>query len=410
MEYFVSRQPIFKIDSSIIGYRLRFQDDIENTLLRMSFSIEENEQSNEIAMSFFEVTAGKLAFIDFGPNAIKSLMPKNLDPNHLVINVDASQSPDQKQLLALLALYDLGYSLCLENLNDELAWKSLYPSVAYMTLHVDVSSSNDFFRIVDCVGMYPNIKLIATSVEDKASHAAAVQVGFSYFEGNFFSKPEILMSRAMSPAATTLAELLYLTSSSNVELLKIVEIVQRDVYLTYKILSYANTVFFRRREEVSTIKQAVITLGLVELKRFISILFTTQLSHGRSKELVRLSLFRGRFCESLIALDLHKSATEQVCAEAFLVGLLSLLEAMFNEPAELALKKLSLSKNIISAILKKEGSVGAYLQLAMVSENGDWQEALTMATTLKISKDDLIKVNSTSLLWANKQMAILHID
>ncbi|MBA6252143.1 MULTISPECIES: HDOD domain-containing protein [unclassified Colwellia] len=88
------------------------------------------------------------------------------------------------------------------------------------------------------------------------------------------------MSRAMSPAETTLAELLYLTSSSNFELLKIVEIVQRDVYLTYKILSYANTVFFRRREEVSTIKQAVITLGLVELKRFISILFTTQLSHG----------------------------------------------------------------------------------------------------------------------------------
>jgi c-di-GMP-related signal transduction protein len=175
-------------------------------------------------------------------------MPKKLDPDHIVINVDASQSPDQKQLSALLALYDLGYSLCLENLNDELAWKSLYPSVAYMTLHVDVSSSNDFFRIVDCVGMYPNIKLIATSVEDKAYHAAAVQVGFSYFEGSFFSKPEILMSRAMSPAETTLAELLYLTSSSNVELLKIVEIVQRDVYLTYKILSYANTVFFRRRE------------------------------------------------------------------------------------------------------------------------------------------------------------------
>ncbi|MBA6252144.1 MULTISPECIES: hypothetical protein [unclassified Colwellia] len=107
---------------------------------------------------------------------------------------------------------------------------------------------------------------------------------------------------------------------------------------------------------------------------------------------------------------MHKSATEQACAEAFLVGLLSLLEAMFNGPIELALKKLSLSKSIISAILKKEGSVGAYLQLAIVSENGDWQEALTMATTLKISKDDLIKVNSTSLLWANKQMAILHID
>jgi c-di-GMP-related signal transduction protein len=109
-----------------------------------------------------------------------------LDPDHLVINVDVSQSPDQNQLSALLALYDLGYRICLDNLNDELAWKSFYPSVVYMALHVDISSSNDFFRIVDCVGMYPDIKLIATSVEDKAYHAVAVQVGFSYFEGSFF--------------------------------------------------------------------------------------------------------------------------------------------------------------------------------------------------------------------------------
>jgi len=38
----------------------------------MSFSIEENDKSNEITMSFLEVTAGKLAFVDFGPNAIKA--------------------------------------------------------------------------------------------------------------------------------------------------------------------------------------------------------------------------------------------------------------------------------------------------------------------------------------------------
>jgi c-di-GMP-related signal transduction protein len=66
MEYFVSRQPIFKIDSSIIGYRLRFQDDIENTLLKMSFSIEENDQSNEIAMSFSSLQQVSLLLLTLG--------------------------------------------------------------------------------------------------------------------------------------------------------------------------------------------------------------------------------------------------------------------------------------------------------------------------------------------------------
>ncbi|MFT5756461.1 MAG: c-di-GMP-related signal transduction protein [Alteromonadaceae bacterium] len=410
MEYFISRQPILKVDNSTLGYRLRFRDDIEDILLQMSCSEHESKQGDKLRLSFSQVTAGKLAFINFEGNVIELLMVKHLNSTDTVINVNATSAPSKGLLSALLVLHELGYKICLENITDTTAWKSIYSAISYLALTTDIITQDNFISIIDQVGMHPNVKLIATDVSTKASYDTAVQLGFSYFEGDFFAQPEKSQKREMSPGETSLAELLYLTSLNDVQLPKIIETVKRDVYLTYKILTYANTVFFKRREEVSTIKQAIVMLGLTELKRFVSILFTTQLSQLRSKELVRFSLYRGRFCEFMIELESDTAQTEEMCGEAFLVGLLSLIDVMFNEPIEQALKKLSLSEKIMGAILRQEGRLASYLELAKISEKGEWSNAFQLASSLDISKVHLMHSNSRSLLWANKQMAILDLN
>jgi EAL and modified HD-GYP domain-containing signal transduction protein len=409
MEYFVSRNPIFKRDQNILGYYLTFQHDVENALFEISYLVDKAKKKQ--ALNFTEITSGKPSFIHFSVDSIEGLVPNVLDNESTVIIHNANKMPTQELLIALLNLHDMDFKLCLHNINNELDWESIYPIINYISFDINILTADELFRIVDCIGKFPNLKLIATQVNDITSHNKAIEMGFDYLQGNFFSHTEILMSHAMSPAETTLAELLYQTSQANVNLVKIVEIIKRDVYLTYKILGYANTVFFKRRKQISTIKQAVVTLGLVELKRFISILFTTQLSKNRSKELVRFSLYRGKFCELITKLKCqNKIKLEEDCAEAFLVGLLSLIEPMFNESAENALQKLSLSADITNAILNNQGELAQYLALAKISEQGDWQTALENAQLLNLDKKTLIKINSTALLWANEQMQILNID
>ncbi len=408
MEYFVSRNPIFKRDQNILGYYLTFQRDVENALFEISYL--SSGKTNK-SLSFVDVTSNKLSFIHFSADSITSLVPTVLDNETTVVIFTADQQPTQELLIALLNLHDMDFKLCLHNIIDESAWESIYPIINFISFDINDTTTDGLFKMVDCIGRYPNLKLIATNVNDLKTHETAIEMGFDYLAGNFFSQTEVLLSHAMSPAETTLAELLYQTSQTGVNLIKIIEIIKRDVYLTYKILSYANTVFFKRRQQISTIKQAVVTLGLVELKRFISILFTTQLSKNRSKELVRLSLYRGKFCELITELKCqNKIKLEEDCAEAFLVGLLSLIEPMFNESAENALQKLSLSSTITNAIIKDEGELALYLSLAKISEQGEWQTALEYAQQLNLDKKMLIKINSTALLWANEQMQILNID
>ena len=126
---------------------------------------------------------------------------------------------------------------------------------------------------------------------------------------------------------------------------------------------------------------------------------------------MRFSLYRGKFCELITELKCqNKIKLEEDCAEAFLVGLLSLIEPMFNESAANALQKLSLSATITNAILNNQGELAQYLALAIISEQGEWQTALENAQQLNLTKKALIKINSTSILWANEQMRILNID
>ena len=409
MEYFVSRRPIFKVDQNLLGYPLNFIEEIENIMMEMAYR-HEYLDINEEKFNFSEITGKCTAFISFNEENLIELLPRKLSVDSTVIDVDATKPPSEELVQALVTLHELGYKICLSDLNNVLEWAPVYPSIAYLKFDFNSITSDDLLRIVDCVGCYPNIYLIAGGVEQREVYEAAMEMGFRYFEGFYFSKPEIKMSRAISPAETSFAALLYQTSTTNVDLTTIIEIIKRDVYLTYKLLNYANTVFFKRREEVSTIKQAVVTLGLCELKRFISIVFTTTLCKGRSNELIRLSLYRGKFCEMIANMISSPRSIQQDSAEAFLIGLLSLIDAIFNEPADLALKKLALSDRIKSAILNQDSEMSSYLACAKYCEQGRWENALACAEKDGLNTSDIKRINGEALIWADNQMDIMHLD
>jgi EAL and modified HD-GYP domain-containing signal transduction protein len=72
--------------------------------------------------------------------------------------------------------------------------------------------------------------------------------------------------------------LLYETSKRDFDLSKITTVFERDVGLAYKLLRYANSAVSKRRAEIATIKQALMVLGITELKKILSVLFAVRLS------------------------------------------------------------------------------------------------------------------------------------
>ncbi len=229
-----------------------------------------------------------------------------------------------------------------------------------------------------------------------------MDMGFSYFQGYFFSKPEMMQSKALSPAQMTLAELLYETSKAEMDLNKITDVFQRDVHLSYKLLRYSNSAIFKRRAEIETIKQALVVLGQAELKKFLSLLFTAQISSDKPAELMRLSMTRARFAEGLA--QLHGKVDT---AKAFLTGLMSLMDAILDEPIESVMSKLPLAKEIKDALVENQGLLADYISLIKHYESAHWKEANQAIVALQLPNEKVPDAYHTAVQWANEQMKAL---
>ena len=212
----------------------------------------------------------------------------------------------------------------------------------------------------------------------------------------------MVQSKALPPSEMALAELLYETSSVEMDLKKITDVFERDVNLSYKLLRYSNSAAFARRAEINTIKQALIVLGANEIKKLLSLLFAAQVSADKPVELIRLSLTRARFGE-LLAIS-HGQFKDT--GMAFLTGMMSLMDAILDETMESVMQKLPLSAEIKAALLNDEGLLAQYLNLVKFYEHADWEAANEIAKQLNLG-EEVANAYHDALTWVNEQMQLM---
>ena len=175
-------------------------------------------------------------------------------------------------------LKDKGYTIALDDYIHQPVWRHFYPFIDIIKIDFLASDIDTIKTVLNDLKLHSHIKLLAEKVETYEIYQQALELGFDYFQGFFFSKPEMVQSKALPPSEMALAELLYETSSVDMDLKKITDVFERDVNLSYKLLRYSNSAAFARRAEISTIKQALIVLGANEIKKLLSLLFAAQVS------------------------------------------------------------------------------------------------------------------------------------
>jgi c-di-GMP phosphodiesterase len=163
------------------------------------------------------------------------------------------------------------------------------------------------------------------------------------------------------------------------------KLISEDVALSYKLLRYANSAFFRRNSEINSIKQALIRIGEHGVRRWITLAAIPGMASDKPCELAVLSIVRANFCEGVARI-----AHPGDCDAAFLTGLFSLLDALIDRPLDEALAEVSLPPEISDTLLgtaPPHKSISRIYRLNLVYENGDWGEVETCAAALCVSLD-----------------------
>jgi EAL and modified HD-GYP domain-containing signal transduction protein len=181
-----------------------------------------------------------------------------------------------------------------------------------------------------------------------------------------------LQARGLEASKLSLLQLIAEVNKADVELDKVESMINRDVSLSYKLMRYINSAFFRRVEDIASIKQALVMLGQRGVRQFVTLIAAAALASAKPGELIRTAIIRARFCERLaahpgVALDRE---------ELFLMGLFSLIDAMLDTPMDDVLTALPLSPAIKDALRQGAGPMAEVLSVATFYEAGDWPGCL----------------------------------
>jgi EAL and modified HD-GYP domain-containing signal transduction protein len=108
-----------------------------------------------------------------------------------------------------------------------------------------------------------------------------------------------------------------------------------------------------------------------------------------------MGLARARFCELL-------SDRVQSSGDLFLMGLLSVMDAILEVSMEVLLQQVPVERETKTALLGQKSKLQPLYRLMMAHESGKWAESTVFAKQLKLSDEDVSTRWWEALQWAQE--------
>jgi c-di-GMP-related signal transduction protein len=343
-----------------------------------------------------QLTGGKVAFINFTQDLLVRKIPMMFPIENMMVEILEDVNPNKELVNACLDIFRAGYAIALDDFVFKDKLKPLIKLAQIIKIDFMLSPIEEIKRLVNML-KGSKIKLLAEKIETYDEFKTALSMGFTYFQGYFFSKPEILSGKEITPSKITLLQIVGEANKKDCNFDKLEKLINRDVSISYKLLRYINSAFFKRACEISTIKHAIVLLGEKEIKRFISLVTTAELASDKPDELVRTSIIRARFCELL---GLNSSNGTDV-SELFLIGLFSLIDAMLDNTMENIMRNLPLTKNIKQALIETKGELVDYLRFVSYYETANWDQCGSIISKIRVDQDKIPEFYQDAVNWAD---------
>jgi EAL and modified HD-GYP domain-containing signal transduction protein len=386
----LARQPIFTPDRDVCGYELLHRRP-GATVAQVTDNMKAT--NDLLATAFIDIGIGQLvgdlpAFINVDHHFLLSGAAKTLPPDRVVLEILETTEVTHQVIQAVGQLRREGFTFAL----DDFVWTPEFEPLMDFAqiIKVDVlgRSLRELMTALPKLRR-PGVTLLAEKVEDDNSFKRLKDLGFTMFQGYFFSKPDHIDGRRLSPEAASRLHLLALLHDPASEVFEIAKAIKHDTALSINLLRLVNSVFIGLHNPVNSIERAVLLLGFDAVRRWGSLVVLVAVS-SKPMELSRSCLIRARMCE-IIATRFRMPESDS----AFTVGLLSGLDAMTEMPMEIALESIPVSESVAAALMHREGQFGQLLNAVIAYEKADWDAVASSGLPLA----QIAKVYREAVAW-----------
>jgi c-di-GMP-related signal transduction protein len=401
-KFFLGRQPILDRNQKIIGYELLFR-----TADTLSANITDHSQAGFSvilsALSSFgleEVLGKHKGFFNVTDKLLMSDTLELLPRDQIVIELLETIEVTEAVVARCLELKRKGFSLALDDNVYNPQYEQLYSIVDIVKIDILQVSGSALANMVKVLDKYP-VTLLAEKVEDTVQFRECLELGFELFQGYYFARPSVLQKKRVDVSDTALLRLLQQVLQE-ADMKEIEETFRQNPGLTYNLLQLVNSVAMGLREEIKTLRHALTVLGLQQLKRWVQLVLFSHGEHGVVSPLLETAAIRGRLMELLIQKQGIAYGGRDYPDRAFMTGVLSLVDVLFETPMEHIVNQLNLADDVRQALLTREGEMGRLLMLVESVESTNFQAAAKLLRDSEYSMEMLLDAQLAAINWANR--------
>ncbi|MDH5360760.1 MAG: HDOD domain-containing protein [Gammaproteobacteria bacterium] len=373
LDVFVGRQPIFRKDLSLYAYELLFRGNAQSTEANV---VDDDAATSQVLYNTFveiglhNIIGEQRAFVNLTARFLMGEYPLPGDKKHLVLEILETVKVTEALVDAVKDLKKDGYKIALDDFIYRPELKPLIPIADIIKIDLMALSQEQLRRYVSLLRNKTDAKLLAEKVETQQEYELCQELGFEFYQGYYFSKPNIVKGTVIPHNKITVLQLIARIQDPNLDMDTLDRIISMDASLSYKLLKLVNSVSFNLSKEVDSIKAALILMGIDQVKNWATML---ALSHSSEKptELLVNALTRANMSYEL-AQKLGGSNPDSY----FTAGMLSILDSLLDLSMAEIVDQLPLSAEISNALLEHQGNIGQVISCVIDYENGQWDNIL----------------------------------
>ncbi len=358
---FIGRQAILDNKMQVFGHEILFRSGTDNY-----FSGDGEHATNhaiDSCLSMIACSTSPNLFLNCTRDSLINGTVKVLPSRTVILEILEDVTPDAEVIKACKHLKQCGFRLALDDFSPDESMRELAQMADF--IKVDFRSSTRATR-KEIYGMCRNKKtsFVAEKVETLSEVQTAQVEGNTFFQGYFYSRPEIISEAQIPANKFSYLQIFALLAHPFPDYREIERLLLLEPSLCYRLLRLANSALYGFRYRISTIQGALVAVGEDAFRKLVTVILAGKLAQSAADSDVRQALERAHFCESL-ATALHENP-----AELYMLGMLSMMDRMLNVPMTKLLELIYLSSRVEEALLGFKGGIGRALEICEYNERG----------------------------------------
>jgi EAL and modified HD-GYP domain-containing signal transduction protein len=398
--WLIGRQPILDRDERIVAYELLFRSPGEDCA---NFVDPVAATSAVIlgTLSGFgieQVLGGHKGFVNVDEELLFDDALELLPRESVVLELLESIRPTEAVVRRCEELRARQWHFALDDHQYAPEFEPLYPLVDVVKIDLSISPLEAIGPDIEALRRHP-VRLLAEKVETREQSRQCHDLGFHLFQGYYFARPSTIRHPRIDESAATLLKLQRLLMD-DADIRQIEAAVQGSPGLTFHMLTLVNSVGFGLRQPIRTMRQAIVMLGREQMARWIQLaLFGARGDRGLDNPLLDAAAVRATFMNQLARRHPTLGTSRDSPDEAFLVGILSLLDTIYAVSMEDLVGDLGLSENASSALLRREGPYGELLRFVEQMERLEVDQALDQVVALQMTREQVLEAQWQAFAW-----------